>query len=359
MAKNKTKQFTLEEFNKLEEAVMDCIKNENHNPEEFRKLIDKLVQYLIDTNVTSEANIVKLHEQAKHPVDTIDASIWNATRRKGVMNGQYALSIYEEAGYDAEAIDEAEVMAFNTSKGQNENINVLCALKFDEAIINKELTDFDERVYIAIGTLAHYGHRKISIAQIYRQMGGTSKPSATIIKNVMASIDKMRLTNLVIDNIQEVKANYKYDRFTYEGYLLPAVVYKRLNKTNGSVRAAMVEILASLPLMDFADKRNQLESVPLKVLQVPLNINNKNCSLQNYLLDHILHLKNKITRSRTNPVIRYSTIIKKVGITGRMEVTRAKETIRVILQHYKDCDFIKDFATDYQEDLDKIYIDAI
>lgn len=368
MARKKTKkEYSAEEYAKLMQTVKLCIE-QGRAKNEFHEALRNVFIYLVDIGTLDEStliefesslndsksldNIKKELDRTNYPVDKLDSVIWNQTR-KSEINGQYSLSTYEKLGFDPEALDDrSEVLAVKT--GKEDNINVMFALQFDEATITKQLTDYDEWVYIALGTLFHYGQRTISLDQIYRQMGGISKPSTQIKKKIAESVEKMRTASIIIDNTNEVEAKYKYSRYEYKGYLLPVETITERDSKTQQIKTQQINILKEPPLIQFARERKQIESIPVKVLQVPLSMTERHCSLQNYLIDHIAHLKNR--NAKTNPVIKMSTIFKKVGIEGRKEKSRARESITTILQHYKDTDFIKDFTVGYQEDQDNVFI---
>ena len=227
---------------------------------------------------------------------------------------------------------------YNVSKkGSKNTIDILYSLDFsklENVSITRKLEPYDKRVYLAIAATFNQGHDVMSYQQIYNGMGYKGRMGASDIKKINTSISKMSGAHLYIDNLAESNA-YKYDRFKYDGALLPMERIQAI--VNGQTADAVIHIFREPPMVSFARERKQITTVDIKLLDTPLNKTNDNIELEDYLIEEIARIKKG---SRSNKML-YKTIYENTNIKTAKQKQRAPKKIKRLLDHYKDCKYIK------------------
>lgn len=272
----------------------------------------------------TEKVTVKRADKLDMPLDKINAKVWNLLQQTGNTSGQLTAS-------------------FNLAKkGSPIELNAIYAIDFSDlhdVTITKQLTPFDKWVYYAVNALFSTGLTTFSMTQIYYAMGNASKPSRKQIEKIHTSIQKMTTARIYLDNKQEADAYKTRQHFSYNGSLLP-IESVEVN-INGQIAEAAIHIFREPPLITFARQRRQITTLPVKLLQSPINKTDASLALQSYLLERISKAKNGTSTSHR---IRYSTIYENVKISGKKQEARAKDKIRILLDYYSKNGFIKRYT---------------
>ena len=259
----------------------------------------------------------------EYPIDRVNNVIWGLLER-------------DTAGQIAIAAEK---------RGSKKEISILYSINFDnlgdEITISKRLLPFDKRVYIAVSALFNAGNNVISLTQIHYAMGNTSRPKAGQLQRINEAIKKMNGAAITVDNSQEIAANYKYMQFKYEGSLLPL---ERIEASvNGQLTDAAIHIFREPPVITFAKKRNQITTIPVKLLQSPMNKTDANLQLEDYLLERISREARSKGNGKTARLL-YKTIFDHAGISTAKQKQRAPEKIEKYLQYYTKTNFIKGYS---------------
>lgn len=205
--------------------------------------------------------------------------------------------------------------------------------------ITKQLTPFDKRVYLATASLWDAGNRIISTTQIYSMMGYRGKPSSEHTQQINASLSKMTLARLYVDNLQESSVYRGYSAFTYDASLLP---FERISAyINGQITESSIHLFTEPPLITFAKTRKQITTIPKQLLETPVSKTNTNLYFEDYLLRQISHMKNNKHFSRK---MLYSSIFNACRITTKKQKQRAPGTIKKILDYYAEQQFIAGYT---------------
>ena len=267
-------------------------------------------------------------ENLDFPLDKVNQNVWRLLEE---ADGQMRLNI--------------DVKKSGTRKA----IDVLYCLDIedmDDVSITRKLEPYDKRLYIAVDAICHIGYFTMSYQQLYNAMGYEGRAGKADIEKMDASLTKMSSARLFIDNIQEAKA-YKYDRFTYDGALLPMERIKGI--INGQVAEAAIHVFRVPPLMAFARERKQITTINRRLLGSPLNKTSQNLCLEDYLIYRIARIKNGKSKNK----ILFSTIYENAGITTIKQKQRAPAKIKQLLDHYVTCGFIKGYSPEKLDDLKK------
>ncbi len=239
-------------------------------------------------------------------------------------------------------------------KGSKKPINTMVSINFDEIKAqgveiygSKELTTYDREVHDAIVTLAVEGENEFITPQmIFQTMGN---PRTTLsprqAESISHSVTKMMYSRLVIDASKEA-SSYGFESFKYNGYLIPA------EKVTASLNGNIVECIHLFrvpPLYDYADRKNQIGRVNIKLLDNPnISKTEETLVLQGYLLRRILTMKNPGNKQSNNIV--YDTIYKQLEVSApndgalRKKKADVRKKMKTLLDYWKKEKFIKDYS---------------
>lgn len=259
-------------------------------------------------------------DKLTYPLDKLNATVWAS-----LMLGTEPIALRAEA------------------RGSEKQIDITYAIDFDklaaEIPVARTLTPYDKRVYVAAANLYDVGNTVITLRQIHNAMGNTGKPAPNQRKKISQSIEKMSAARIRIDNTQEA-GTYRYPRFVYKGQLLPSEGVEMI--VNGNIVEEAIHMLREPPVMAFAKGRAQITTLPLKLLQSPLNKTEMNMAIEDYLLNRV----SRICRGNGQPRILYETVCVSAGITDKKQKARVPERVEKIMAHWLACNFITSFSAD-------------
>lgn len=262
-------------------------------------------------------------ESLEYPLDKVNSQIWSLLEKD--TGGQIALKAEKS--------------------GSKKELSIYYAIDFDEigqeVTITRRLTPFDKRAYIAISGLFNAGNNIISLTQIYYAMGFTGRPGASDLKRINASITKMTGARIYVNNEQEASA-YKYQRFVYDGSLLP--LERGTAIVNGQLAEAAIHIFREPPVITFAKQRKQITTIGVDLLQSPISKTDKNLLIDDYLIERISRAKSGKQPRR----ILLKTLYEKVGVTSSKQKQRMPDKIKRYLSHYQKCGMIETFSIDHE-----------
>lgn len=292
----------------------------------------------------------------KYGKDSLDELEFDEIRSKRITKTEYPVdnpnSIIWALGNTDIEIDPDGKLSIEIpveKRGSNKEISIIYNINFEaleNVKITKKLEPYDKLVYIAINALYNAGQDTMSAKMIYNAMGKQGNPPSEEIEKINDSITKMNGAHIYIDNSQEVEAKYKYPHFKYDASLLP--MERKTVYVNGQLCETAVHIFREPPLISFAKDRNQITTIPIKLLQAPLKKTDQNIQIEDYLIRRIAHAKS----GRQPKKILYSTIFDNAGITEPKQRLRAKEKIKKYLDYYISCEHIKA----YKEEKDGVII---
>lgn len=231
-------------------------------------------------------------------------------------------------------------------KGSGIQARIYCDVAMPEALnvdgveISKKLDCYDMRVAGTLDQLWNSGIDKITHTKFLELMGFTNIGSPQI-KRLIPSLVKVNAAQCVIDNIEESKALKHRKRFKYRGSVAPNETLTEYDD-DGNAIGIYIHILGGSGPMEFARQRKQFTTVPLEVLQSPLNKTEENLRIEAYLLGRIASIESQ------GPKILLATLCKDCGIEGKQR-QRAPEKIEALLNYYKKTNQIKAYKWDYEK----------
>lgn len=234
-------------------------------------------------------------------------------------------------------------------KGRKE-INTLVSLAFPEQFelegIHK-MDAYDKAVLNGVNSLLENGTVNFTIPMLYHAMTGKENPTVDegLLAELQRRIERMRRTLITIDLSEELKANYieiPITQTTVQGYLLP------LNLISARINGKPVQVYHLLdmpPMFAYAKLKHQLATVPLAVLNAPLNNNSTTIPLKNYLISRCESMRNANNRIKSNKIL-FEAIYAELGEenAGKVRKKRIRDYTEIVLQHMIEQKYIKSYV---------------
>lgn len=263
---------------------------------------------------SADSITVKRADKLEYPLDKINNKVWRLLEED--TQGQLTFAMEK--------------------KGSRKPINLVYSIDFGELEgkafqLSKRLTAFDKRCYIAIASLYNAGNTEaISLRQIHYCMGNDRSPSPAQMQRLRNSIEKMAAARVTIVNPDDYK---KYGSFNVRGRYLLAANTDGTYNIQGALTKGGISLLEEPILMQFAKKRNQLTTVPLKLLQSPINKTDTNLAIDDYLIERIRRAKR--TGSKSTKIL-FSSLCESLSITEK-KPQRILNTVGRYLDYYISC----------------------
>lgn len=232
---------------------------------------------------------------------------------------------------------------------QGKEINTYVMLETDSKKIKgaEGLNGYDNIVHNALFSHWKAGIKTVTPQMLYKTMAGddAAKISPNHQEAIRESLEKMMRTTVTIN-------------FSKEKERLPKKVTKFFIKENIiSGRIAIAEIsgneveafslLTEPALYKYADIKNQIARVDVKLRNTPINKNKETLVLQEYLLSRINAMKNS---SRMTNIILYETVFEELELESssdaalRNKKSKIRKDIATILDYWKAEKFINGYT---------------
>lgn len=261
------------------------------------------------------------------PIDKINTEIW----KRFEYSKQYPLKAEKDS---------------DTAKGKSADILVtLDLVDMSDVTLSRELSFYDERVFSAIGTLAHSGNQYMTANQIYKQMGNTAQPNAEDREKILSSVKYMLKTLVTVDNSQEKELYPKYDLIKGTFQLLNAEIVEAY--ANGTLTENVVYVEKMPKLFEMALRKKQIATVPMIALETPISQTPANLELEKYLIKRISQAKNKLEKGKEAQIrekVLLSTLFDNCEIEKGKPRARTIPKIEKLLTHWKKSGWIYSFT---------------
>lgn len=250
--------------------------------------------------------------------------------------------------------------------GSKKELTAKVSIGFDELkevqLSNRNITPYDREVHDAIVSLYIDGKNEyITPLMIYRTMTGNPNGKLTdkIFNDVSEAIERCSRTRVYIDATGEVEGKgYDIKQPIYKENLLYTRSIKGLH--NGEM-GEWIQIIQPPILYKYASCKNQVARMDIKLLNTPVNKNEETIILQGYLQRRILTMKG----SSLSRNILYETVYKQLNIEAaspgalRKKQTKIRDTIKSILDYWKDEGFIEDYNENTGPNNSKVSISIV
>ena len=216
----------------------------------------------------------------------------------------------------------------------------------------QRLTPYDREIHNAVSTLCAAGNEYINPQMIFQVLSGNTGQRAKISnearEKILRSIDKMRYTEIEIDAAEEVQVGWN-KKATYKGALIPSERVEVV-KLNGQETVDSIHLFRNPPLYDYANNKNQIDRVDIKMLNAPVSNTPENIELKGYLMRQISIMKNP--HSNLKAVIRYDTLFEYLGIEApnKDALKHKQKEIRDKTKKFLDFWLKEGFIKNYSEE---------
>ena len=252
---------------------------------------------------------------------------------------------------------QAEIDVTPNKKGGLTTYSVYVDMTAPELKGAENVTEYDKSVHnmaVSIGLSNKHGFftaRELATALIHGDNPNNNRVSSQQIGAVTKSIEKQRHIDITIDYTEHIKLNNKGNipedttSFKIKDYMLPV---RELTATIGGKTLhgyQFIDPVKLSPLYQYARSVGQLGQHPVKMLNVPINLDQQKLVIRDFLLEEIAHIKNpKIV---WNNIIGVDRLLEVAGEDSQT-ITRKKKSIllssvRDMLNYWKQEEYIKGY----------------
>lgn len=212
--------------------------------------------------------------------------------------------------------------------------------------IQKYLTPYDRQVQNGIFTLIENGCRFFTAKQVYEAFAGKSTTQKTVENRINRSIQKQRTTLITIDWTAHAQMNGIPIDPSRGDYMVTEQNLLMLNRGTASINGQLLDgyyVIEAPILYRYAKQVGQLSTIDRKLLDVPVNKNDRNIILTNYLLERIDTMKKSKT---TQPRISFEKLYALTGINTDSNTTknRLRDTVKKMLDYWTKKGHIKGYT---------------
>jgi len=257
---------------------------------------------------------------------------------------------------DEDIIDDGAFSLIVSPKNAKKEVATKVMLAYDNRKIQlsgQKYTPYDREVYDGVVTLYEAGNNIITPGMVYRAMNGLTETefvSPQALEAVTKSLDKSRFIRTSIDYTDEASMyNKKFEKTTYEGYLLNA---EKITVEIKGEKHEGYKIFRKPILYEYAQISGQIISVPIKVLQTKNAVRRTDevIIVRGYLLRQIEWMRN--TNTTRSDVITYQKIYEELDISKFMldakayekKTAKVRSHIKAILDEWKEQGYIIDYT---------------
>ena len=240
-------------------------------------------------------------------------------------------------------------------KGLTTTYSVNVDLTAPELKGTENVTEYDKSVHnmsVSIGKANEHGFftaKQVATALLYGDNPSNSNPSKQQIGAVTKSIEKLALIRLTIDWTEHIRLNNKGDipegaSFKVTDYMLPV---RKYTATIGGQKVEGYQFIDRdnyTPLHQYATSVGQIGQHPVKMLNIPINLDQQKIVIRDFLLEEIAHIKNRTNWNNTISVDRLLDVAGESSQT--IEPTKKKrlfKTIKAMLEYWKEEGYIKGY----------------
>ena len=304
---------------------------------------DKIFRDAQEKDTPAVSAITSRSQELKLETTRVGRIIFEREEKSGFSNEDF---------YNCDDEHMPEVFTGTHPKNRRKEIFTFVSLEIEnlkqEVPAISRLEPFDGEVLSSSISLYADGNEYTTPDMIYRHMLGNkrgAKLHPQMREAILASLRKLRLTNIVIRAEQELEAGYS-KKSRYEGVILPnEVIEDKTVSLNGENVRDCIHFLRNSPLYDYADDKNQISRLPVAMLDVPANNDKELIILKGYLARRYAEARN--SNSKLGNIIRYDSIFEYLGIDSdnKKQTKRIRDTVKLILETWKKAGYI----TGYQE----------
>ncbi len=232
----------------------------------------------------------------------------------------------------------------------------------------ENITEYDKSVHnmaVSIGKVNKHGFftaRELATALIHGDNPNNNRVSSQQIGAITKSIEKQRHIDITIDWTEHIKLNNKGNipenatSFKVKDYMLPVKEYTAIIGGKTLHGYQFIDPINLSPLYQYATSVGQIGQHPVKMLNVPINLDQQKLVIRDFLLEEIAHIKKN---SKWNSTISVEKILEVAGEDIKTITRKKKSTllssVRDMLKYWKK----EGYITGYKENLKAKSIQSI
>jgi len=238
-------------------------------------------------------------------------------------------------------------------KGLTTTYSVNVDLSAPELKGTENITEYDKSVHnmaISIAKANEHGSftaKQLATALLYGDNPLNSRPSPQQIGAVTKSIEKQRHIDITIDWTEHIKLNNKGNlpedvtAYQRKGYMLP--VEEHIFTVNGK-KLHGYQFIKEPPLYQYATSVGQIGQTPVKMLNVPINLDQSKIVIRDFLLEEIAHIKKNKDWNRTISVERLLDVAGEDSKTiSRKKKSLLLTAVKDMFSYWKEEGYIKSY----------------
>ena len=240
-------------------------------------------------------------------------------------------------------------------KGLTTTYSVNVDLSAPELKGTENVTEYDKSVHniaVSIGKAnkdRFFTAKQLATVLYYGDNPSHSNPSPQQIGAVTKSIEKLALIRLTIDWTEHIRLNNKGDipegaSFNITDYMLPVRRFTAKIKRQRLEGYQFIDPDNYTPLNQYGESVGQIGQHPVKMLNVPVNLDQSKIVIRDFLLEEIAHIRDNKNWNRTITVERILQPAQKDG----QPLTRKKKSlllsaVKDMLAYWKREAYIRDY----------------
>ena len=226
----------------------------------------------------------------------------------------------------------------------------------------ENVTEYDKSVHnvaVSIGKANKHGFftaRELATVLYYGDNPSHSRPSPQQIGAVTKSIEKQALIRLTIDWTEHIKLNNKGNlpedatNFKVKDYMLPVREYTATIGGKTLHGYQFIDPVKLSPLYQYATSVGQIGQHPVKMLNVPINLDQQKLVIRDFLLEEIAHIKNRESWNNTLSVEKLLKVAGEDNQTIRKEKRKKLlDAVEDMLTYWTEGKYIKGFKKNRAE----------
>lgn len=252
---------------------------------------------------------------------------------------------------------QAEIDITPNKKGGLTSFSVYVDMTAPELKGTENVTEYDKSVHnmaVSIGKVNKHGFftaRELATALIHGDNPNNNRVSSQQIGAVTKSIEKQRHIDITIDWTEHIKLNNKGNipedatSFKVKDYMLPVREYTATIGGKTLHGYQFIDPVKLSPLYQYATSVGQIGQHPVKMLNVPINLDQQKLVMRDFLLEEIAHIKNP--KISWNDTISVEKLLEVAGedpqTINRTKKKRLLEAVEGMLSYWKEEGYIRDY----------------
>lgn len=254
-------------------------------------------------------------------------------------------------------LKQREIDITPNNKGGLTSFSVYVDMTAPELKGTENVTEYDKSVHnmaVSIGRANKHGFftaRELATALIHGDNPNNNRVSAQQIGAVTKSIEKQRHIDITIDWTEHIELNNKVKipkedtSFKVTDYMLPVREYTATIGGKTLHGYQFIDPVKLSPLYQYASSVGQIGQHPVKMLNVPINLDQQKLVIRDFLLEEIAHIKKRESWNKTISVDKLLEVAgENIQTINRIKKKRLLDAVEEMLNYWKKEAYIKGYT---------------